>query len=201
MTPRPVLDLSRLPMHCRGSGSPSWWGTLAFMLIEGTGFALMAAILLYLASLSPAWPPQGAPLPRPGPGALMTLLLLLSLVPNLLLSRWAARHDLRRVRLGLVVMALLGTLALVPRIHEFAALGVSWDDSAYGSALWMMLGLHTTHVLTDLVETFVLAALMFTRHAENPRRFDDVRDGALYWNFVVLTWPPIFLLIYGLPRL
>ena len=32
------------------AASLTWWGTLVFMLIEGTGFALVIAIYLYLAS-------------------------------------------------------------------------------------------------------------------------------------------------------
>ena len=71
-----------------GSASPTWWGTLAFMLIEGTGFALVIGVYLYLASLASTWP-FGAPLPSLGPGTALTLLLLASVVPNILLSRWA----------------------------------------------------------------------------------------------------------------
>ena len=56
-----VLDLSRLPPHGMGSASLTWWGTLAFMLIEGTGFALVIGVYLYL-GLAPEWP-IGAPPP------------------------------------------------------------------------------------------------------------------------------------------
>ena len=42
---------------------------------------------------------------------------------------------------------------------------------------------------------------MFTRHGDNPRRFGDVQDNALYWNFVILTWLPIYACLYWLPRL
>ena len=35
MRERPVLDLSALPLHGMGSASPTWWGTFAFMLLEG----------------------------------------------------------------------------------------------------------------------------------------------------------------------
>ena len=41
-----------------------------------------------------------------------------------------------------------------------------------------LLGLHTTHIITDLADTLVLAALMFTRHGDNKRRFGDVQDNA-----------------------
>jgi cytochrome c oxidase subunit III len=197
---RVVADLSELPLHGMGSASPTWWGTLAFMLIEGTGFALVIGVYLYLASLASAWP-LGAPLPGLGPGTALTLLLLVSLIPNILLSRWADQGDLRKVRIGLVVMSVLGALPLLLRWFEFPALHVSWDSNAYGSITWTMLGLHTTHIITDLADTLVLAALMFTRHGDNQRRFGDVQDNAMYWNFVVLTWLPIYACLYWVPRL
>jgi len=197
---RIVADLSELPLHGMGSASPTWWGTLAFMLIEGTGFALVIGVYLYLASLASTWP-LGAPLPSLGPGTALTLLLLVSLIPNILLSRWADQGDLRKVRIGLVVMSVLGAVPLVLRWFEFPALHVSWDSNAYGSITWTMLGLHTTHIFTDLADTLVLAALMFTRHGDNQRRFGDVQDNAMYWNFVVLTWLPIYACLYWVPRL
>ena len=59
---RIVADLSELPLHAMGSASPTWWGTVAFMLIEGTGFALVIGVYLYLDSLASNWP-LSAPLP------------------------------------------------------------------------------------------------------------------------------------------
>ncbi len=103
--------------------------------------------------------------------------------------------------MAIVVMSVLGIVPLVIRIFEFPALHVSWDSNAYGSVVWTLLGLHTTHLITDLGDTLVLAVLMFTRHGQNRRRFGDVQDNALYWNFVVLTWLPIYFCIYFLPRL
>jgi len=200
MRKRTVLDLAHLPAHGQGTASPTWWGTAAFMLIEGTGFALVVAVYLYLMSLAPAWPIDAAP-PDLLPGTIVTLLLLLSALPNLLLSRWAKAQELRKVRLGLVLLSVLGIAALAVRPFEFPALHTSWDSSAYGSIAWLILGLHTTHILTDLADTLVLAALMFTRHGDNPRRFGDVEDNAMYWNFVVLTWLPLYAVLYWVPRL
>lgn len=200
MKERIVHDLSHLPLHGLGTASLTWWGTCAFMLIEGTGFALSVAVYLYLMSLAPAWPID-APAPDLLAGTLLTCLLLMSLVPNLLLGRWAERQDLHKVRIGLVVMTVAGVLPLIVRIFEFPALHVSWDDSAYGSITWLMLGLHTTHILTDVVDTVVLMALMFSRHADNPRRYGDVSDNVMYWNFVVATWVPIYICLYWVPRL
>lgn len=199
MTEKRVLDLSGLPLHGIGSASPTWWGTLGFMLLEGSGFALVIAIYLYLGSLARDWPP--APAPDLLPGTLVTLVLLASLVPNFFIARWAERLDIPKVRVAIVAMSVLGIVPLAIRLFEFPAMHVSWDSNAYGSVVWTLLGLHTTHLITDLGDTVVLAVLMFTRHGHNKRRFGDVQDNALYWNFVVLTWLPIYFCIYFLPRL
>ncbi|HET7888345.1 MAG TPA: cytochrome c oxidase subunit 3 [Bradyrhizobium sp.] len=200
MRERAVVDLSRLPLHGFGTSSVTWWGTAAFMLIEGTGFALVIAVYLYLMSLATTWPID-APPPDLLPGTLVTLILIASLVPNYLISRWAQAQQLRKVRIGIIVMSLLGIAPLVVRAFEFNALRVNWDTNAYGSVIWVLLGLHTTHLITDLVDTLVLAALVFTRHGRTPRRLGDVQDNAMYWNFVVLAWLPIYGCIYWVPRL
>ena len=90
-----VADLSQLPLHGMGSASLTWWGTLGFMLIEGSGFALVLAVYLYLASIASEWP-IGAPPPDLLPGTIITVLLLLSLVPNILVGRWAAAGGSRQ---------------------------------------------------------------------------------------------------------
>ena len=200
MKERLVLDLSDLPLHGEGTSSVTWWGTLGFMLIEGSGFGLAIGVYLYLESLAPEWP-IGAPPPDLGAGTLITILLLVSVVPNLLISRWAAREDLRKVQIGMIGMSVLGIAPLIVRFFEFPALHVSWDSNAYGSVVWLLLGLHTTHLITDLGDTLVLAVIMFTRHGPNKRRFGDVQDNAMYWNFVVLAWLPVYACVYWIPRL
>ena len=131
---------------------------------------------------------------------LITLVFLLSLWPNHRAEQNARQEDLARVRLDLAVMSLVGLGLLVLRAFEFGTLHVRWDDNAYGSLVWTLLGLHTLHLLTDVGDTLVLTALMFTRHGRG-KRFSDVEDNAFYWVFVVLAWLPIYALIYWAPRL
>jgi heme/copper-type cytochrome/quinol oxidase subunit 3 len=197
---RTVLDVSKLPLHGQGSVSVTWWGTLGFMLIEGSGFALVIGIYFYLWSLAAQWP-LGAPPPGLRWSTWITVWLAASIVPNLLVSRWASRGELWKVRLGLVLMTFVGIVPLVLRWYEFKTLWVMWDSNAYGSIVWLLLGLHTTHLVTDLGDTIVLCALMFTRHGPNKRRLGDVCENSIYWNFVVAAWLPIYLCVYWLPRL
>ncbi|MER9410124.1 cytochrome C oxidase subunit III [Mesorhizobium sp. M0589] len=200
MSERPSLDLSDLPTFGHGPRSPTWWGTLGFMALEGMGFALAAGAYLYLATLWPNWR-LSAPHPNHWPGTIVTILFIISVVPNHILHGYAKQCAIVPVRIGLVVMSLLGLAPLVVRWFEFPALNIYWDTNAYGSMLWVLLGLHTTHLITDVGDTIVLTVLMFTRHGYSGRRFGDVGDNVFYWDFVVLTWIPIYLLIYWMPRL
>lgn len=200
MRQRPIADISHLPTYGFGSISPMWWGTLAFIALEGTGFALAVGAYLYLAAAAEAWPLAAAQ-PDPIPGTIVLLLLLVSAVPNHLAARAARAEDLRKVRILMVVMSLFGLAPLAVRWFEFPALNVMWDDNAYGSVVWFILGLHTVHLITDVGDTLVLTVLMFTRHGKAGMRFSDVSDNAFYWGFVVLSWIPLYLLLYWAPRL
>jgi cytochrome c oxidase subunit I+III len=55
------------------------------------------------------------------------------------------------------------------------------------------------HLLTDAFDSAVLAVLLFTGPLEG-KRFGDVAENALYWNFVVAAWVPIYAIVYLAPR-
>lgn len=198
--PRFTTDLSVLPDHGFGHRSLTWWGVIAFMLIEGTAFAMAVAAYFFLMNNQNQWPPAPALPPGLLAGILFTLVLLVSEIPNARLKKAAEKQDIGPVRSGLVLMTLVGLPLFVLRGFEFASLNVGWTDNPYGSVMWMLLVLHTTHVLTDWIDTATLTALMFTSHGLKPRRFADVSENSVYWRFVWLTWLPIYMLIYWVPR-
>ena len=200
MKTRTVLNVAPLPTNAFGSRTLTWWGVIAFMSLEGTGFALAVGAYLYLRVLQPTWP-MNIPPPDLLPGTLVTIILLISAIPNYFLERWARAYDMVKVRIGIVIMTLLGIAPLVVRAFEFPALRERWDADAYGSISWFILGLHTTHLITDVGDTIVLAVLMFTPHGAVKKRFTDVSDNAFYWYFVVLSWLPLYFVLYWLPRI
>ena len=176
-----------------------WWGVMGMIAIEGTVFALAIAAYLYIRAGSAEWPPVARP-PELLWGTLNTLILLASLIPNQWTKSAAERYDLRIVRAGLVVCLLFSLGFLAVRVMEFSSLNCRWDTNAYGSALWMLLGLHTLHLVTDTYDSAVLTVLMFTGPIEG-KRFVDVSESALYWYFVVLAWLPLYAIIYFGARL
>jgi cytochrome c oxidase subunit III len=189
-----VLDISTLPTFAFGQRSPMWWGTMGLMLIEGTVFALTIMSYFYLRSHASAWPMSRSP-PELIWGNINTAVMLGSLVPNYFAKQAAERLDLRKVRLWMVVCLLFSIVFLGVRVLEFTALNTRWDSNAYGSVVWMLMGLHTTHLVTDAYDSAVLTTLMYTGPLEG-KRFVDVSENAAYWYFVVLSWVPIYAVIY-----
>src|SRR5947209_16916067 len=201
MTPATArtLDVSGLAPGAFRHRSLMWWGTVGMLLIEGTMFGLSIGMYFYLRTRSATWPPNLPP-PDLTWGTVNTALLVISLVPNML-TKWAGeRIDLAAVRRWLVVTVVLGVVINVVRLVEFSALNCRWDTNAYGSIVWFLVGMHTVHVSTDVVDSLVLLVLMFVGPIDE-RRFVDVQENSVYWNFVALVWLPIYGVIYWAPRL
>jgi cytochrome c oxidase subunit 3 len=188
------LDVSELPTVVFSHRSLMWWGTLGIMTIEGTVFALTMMGYFFLRSHSGTWPMSAAP-PELLWGTLNTAVMLASFVPAHRAKKAAEAEQLHRVRHWLVVSVLFALAFLGMRAMEFASLNVRWDSNAYGSIVWLLLGLHTTHLLTDLIDTIVLTALFYTGPLDG-KRFVDVSENSFYWYFVVGAWLPIYLVIY-----
>ena len=196
---RPIIDVTHLPPFAFRHRSIVWWGTMGMIAIEGTMFAMLIAAYLYLKGRSPHWPPGVFP-PELLWGTVNTVVLLVSTVPNQLAKRAAEHLKLRQVRLWLGAALVFGLIFNIIRIFEFRALNVWWDENAYGSIVWTLLGFHTVHILTDFIDSALLLTLMFTGPIEESH-FVDVAENSLYWYFVVFSWLPIYAVIYIAPRI
>jgi cytochrome c oxidase subunit III len=199
--PRFTDDLSDLPTHKFGPSSLTWWGIIGFMLIEGGFFALAFAAYFFLMGHEQGWPPEGRQAPDLLAGTLFTIVMLLSEIPNTMIKKAARAQDTAAIRRLMPVMIAIGAVLLVIRGFEFNSLNCRWTDNAYGSIIWALLLLHASHLLTDWIDTIVLAALMRTVLGYEGRRFVDVDENSLYWRYVWLLWIPIYVMIYWVPRL
>lgn len=193
-----ALDVAELPSFGFSHRSLMWWGTAGMMAIEGTVFALALVVYFYLRVHSTTWPMSSLP-PELHWGTLNTLILLISLIPNQWTKQAAEKLDLPKVRIGISVCLAFSLAFLVVRGFEFTTLNCRWDDNAYASIVWMLLGLHTAHLVTDFWDSAVLTALMFKEPVEG-KSFVDVSESCVYWYFVVLAWLPLYAVIYWASR-
>ena len=197
---RSVLDLRGLPDVVFGPRDVMWWGTLCFIIIEGFTLVLCAAAYVYLTQNFSTWPPRNTPLPSLGAPSLQVLVMLVSLYPAWWTSNAARRFDLGRVRIGLIVSTAFGLAIVGLRAWELlVSLNVKWDANAYGSAQWLVLGLHGSLLLIELAEIAGMALLFWLAPVEE-KHMSDVTDLEFYWYFMVLSWLPLYVLCFWLPR-
>ena len=89
-----VRDVNELPTFGFGSQSGPWWGAMAFIALEGMGFAIAIAAYLYLYAVNSKWPLNSPP-PDLWPGTLATVIYILSVIPNQFTSRRARSMSIR----------------------------------------------------------------------------------------------------------
>lgn len=59
----------------------------------------------------------------------------------------------------------------------------------------MLLGFHTTHLITDVLDSVALEVLLFTGPLQKSH-FVDAAESSLYWHYVVIAWLPVYAFIY-----
>jgi heme/copper-type cytochrome/quinol oxidase subunit 3 len=199
LSARRTVDVSGLPTFSFGHHQLTWWATWSLIFMEGTMFVVFFMTYFFLRTPVPDWPPA---LPPPDLlwGTLNLFIILVSVVPAHLTKRAAEELDLRRVRKWLTVTVVFALAACVVRVFEFPALNCTWDQNAYASIVWVNLGFHTTHLVTDLADSVVLLVLLYKGPLEG-KHFVDVSENSIYWYFVVVFWALMYAVIYVAPRL
>jgi heme/copper-type cytochrome/quinol oxidase subunit 3 len=200
MIPGRALDVSGLPTSASGPRATIWWGVLGLMAIEGMGFALAVASYFYGRMTEETWPPMGTPVPPLGLATANLLVLAASVGPMLLAVRAAGRHAVRGVAGWLTVASVMTLVSIALRWREFAAVAAPFDRNFYGSAVWLLLGMHGFHLLASLGENVLIIGVMVLGHA-HAEHFTDTEVNGFYWYFVVATWVPLYAVIYFAPRL
>jgi cytochrome c oxidase subunit I+III len=178
-----------------GSREPLFWGVALLIVIEASGLGLLLGSYFYLSGNEPSWPPPGVRLPPLGPAAASTALLLATLPTQHLVNRAASRGDVRGMRKWLSMSTLIAGGFLLLRFEDFRGLPFYWDSHAYGSSVWVILGYHTLHAVTGVVENLMLIALLYRGPVERKHAL-DVQLSGLYWYFMVVAWLPCFISIY-----
>ena len=196
---RAVLDVRDLPTVVYGNRGLVWWGTMGFMIVESMTLACILVAYYYLRRNFDRWPPEPSPLPPLWLGALSLLVLAADALPTRFFDKAARRRDARGTATWLWVSAGITTAASVMRIVELRFVNARWDEHAYGSVVWGILGLHFTLIAVDALETAGLASFFSLGRYED-KHFVDATDNAFYTWFSIISWVPCFVTVYLVPR-
>jgi cytochrome c oxidase subunit III len=196
--PRVVGNVADLPTVTFGHRSMMWWGTLGFIVIEGSTLVICALSYAYVRRNFPSWPSGHVAVPALLIPTIQAAVMLVSNIPMVWVDRSARRMNLQGVRIGMVVASFFAVAMTLLRWFEFQALRVRWDSNAYGSAAWATLTAHGSLLLLQLLETIAFTALLLLGPVEQ-RDLAGASDNALYWYFITLAWIPLYGLIFLSP--
>lgn len=196
---RAALDVRALPRTVFGHRALMWWGTLGFIVIEGTTLFIAVVSYFYLRRNFATWPPEHVIRPALLVPSIQAGVMLVSNVPMRAVDRASSRMDLPGLRRGMLLCSLLIVVMTVLRVFEFRALNVRWDTAAYGSVAWATLTAHTTLLVLEMAETVAITVLLFSSEVEE-RDLSGVSDNALYWYFLTGSWLPLYVMVYLSPH-
>lgn len=204
-TGRRVLDVSPLPDSREDSREPVWWGNALLICIESMTVVLLLVSYFYVRQNFKEWPPPQSNTPnglfRPVPDLLIPtielILIVGSCIPMYLTDCALLRDDEKKVRLGLALMTAVSFIAVALRFMELRVshLKFSWDDNAYGSVIWAILGVHLTYLLAAAIEFAVMLAWIL-RHKLDRKHGLDVTLAGGYWYWTAATWILCYATVY-----
>ena len=204
---RKPLDVSELPSTLLDYNEPIWWGNLFGLIIETMLFGVLVAVYFSVwTNLSPFPPPKTDgpsviydPVPDLTIPVINLLVLLASLIPGIWLDQAARAKDEKKIKILLPITLLMNAVAIVLRFYEFDALHFKWDDNAYGSITWMILGTHLLHLFILLAEDIYVIAWTYKEGLDDKHAL-DITVMATYWYWIVGVWVLMFALVYLAPR-
>jgi cytochrome c oxidase subunit III len=197
-TTRIVADVSPLPRTVFGHRSLMWWGTLGFIIIEGSTLFICVASYFYLRRNFTTWPPEHVFRPALVIPTIQAALMLVSNIPMRWADRASSRMDVGGVRTGFLICSVLAIIMTVLRWFEFRSLNVRWDSNAYGSVAWATLTAHGTLLLLEMAETVAFTMLLVKGPVEE-RDLAGASDNALYWYFMTGVWIPLYVIVFLSP--
>jgi heme/copper-type cytochrome/quinol oxidase subunit 3 len=157
--------------------------------------ALMSAHTIARATaMGGVWPPAGQPRLPVEHTAINTAILLLS-GALLFASSRRARDSYEKAHAYLAGAILAGVAFVMLQGVEWVALlreGLTMTSGAHGAFFYLIVGAHALHAVVAIA---VLSAIYFPmrRGSLAPSTFAAAQ---IFWYFVVLLWPVIYLRVY-----
>ena len=189
--------------HAEGVSRPISNARLAVLVLLGAEIMFFAGLIgtfLVFRLGSVTWPPPSqADVRLPiGITGLNTIVLLLSGYTMFQGLRAIRQNRQRELRNWLFATGILGIIFLVVQGSEWVRLvhhGFTLSSGVYGSAFYVLIGCHALHVLVAVLWLLVVfAKAVAGRFSVDNCAAVDVC--AIYWAFVVVLWPLLYVLVY-----
>lgn len=171
-------------------------GMIFFILTEMMLFSALISSYNIVRSGAINWPPLGQPrLPIIATG-FNTLLLSLSGIFLVTAYKFFAKlGSSAKVKTLFLLSVVLGFAFVCLQGAEWLKLigfGMTMTSSVYGSFFYLLIGTHGLHVLGAVMAL----AIMYGKLKKNTLKLESFTAILIFWLFVVLLWPLLYLLVY-----
>jgi cytochrome c oxidase subunit III len=181
----------------RAAPDRSTLGLVIFLAAESMTFAGLISAHIILRPTQGVWPPLDQPRLPAGMTAVATLFLLASAWPAYKAAKTVAADGTAPTR-WLVGTWVLGALFLGIQGYEWTQLvghGLTMTSSIYGALFYTVIGFHALHVAVAMCAlTITVGKSMAGRYSAADHT--GVRLCTVYWWYVVVVWPTLYVLVY-----
>jgi cytochrome c oxidase subunit 3 len=173
-------------------------GMLLFIASETMLFGSFFTAYFFVRVVNPgapsSWPPHPYHFPVFVAGVNTCILVTSSFTMH-----WALQSIKRGNRAGLMagltLTSLMGLTFLLTQLLEYARIGFTPHDTAFGTVFFCLTGLHGAHVFVGLTILASITTRAFRGHF-SPEAHHGVEIGGIYWHFVDVMWIIVFTTVY-----
>jgi cytochrome c oxidase subunit 3 len=143
---------------------------------------------------APSWPLEPFHLPVFVAGVNTAILVTSSFTMHWALQS-IKRNNAAGLKAGLVLTFLMGLAFLFTQMVEYAHVGFTPADGAFGTIFFGLTGLHGAHVFVGLTLLLVATVRAFRGHF-TAEHHHGVEIPGIYWHFVDVMWIVVYATIY-----
>lgn len=168
-----------------------------FIAAELMLFASFISAYMILRAGVPVWPPWGQPRLPVWTTGINTLVLLCSGVLLGMAKSAFKAENLGRARSLFLASMATGTFFVVFQGYEWVQLinfGLTLTSSTYGGIFYVTIGMHAFHAVAALAVLFWLYPRL--GKTETKKVLVEFTCSQMFWYFVVLLWPVLYLAVY-----
>ena len=183
------------PAHQSSRVNASVLGMFLFIASEVMLFGSFFTAYFFIRVVNhQAWPPPPFHLP-----VFVAFVNTVILVTSSFTMHWSLqsikRGNRAGLKAGLTLTFLMGLAFLLTQLLEYARIGFTPHDTAFGTVFFSLTGLHGAHVLVGLTILAAMATRAYRGHF-SPENHHGVEIGGIYWHFVDVMWLIVYSTVY-----
>ena len=173
-------------------------GMFLFIASEAMLFGSFFTAYFFVRVVNPdapaEWPPEPFHFPVFVAGVNTAILVTSSFTMHWALQS-IKRGNRSGLKAGLVLTFFMGLSFLITQMIEYAHVGFTPADGAFGTIFFGLTGLHGAHVFVGLSLLLVATIRAFRGHY-TPEHHHGVEIPGIYWHFVDVMWIVVYSTVY-----